>query len=203
MPTRTLKKLERKTSLTLITQNETEQHPKQHIQILPLKYLELSECRFFFLNKYFTNCMNIYRINLNRYIYTERLAIESSEKGFPLLVSLLKSLFLRFPLFNIYSLLFNTFVKLHIKMVLQSSVPKSRTPRMPRKCSSCGFYRAWHNEWSQIKQLKVGQAQKALMVMLPFCFKTIHCNDNIYLLIIINLLIHKHWWNVSSFLNPD
>lgn len=82
MLTRTLKKLESKTSLTLITQNESEQHPKQHSQISPLKYLKLLECRNFFQNKYFTNGMKIYIINLNKYIYTERLAIESSEKGF-------------------------------------------------------------------------------------------------------------------------
>lgn len=82
MPTRTLKKLESKISLTLITQNESEQHPKQHSQISPLKYLKLLECRNFFRNKYFTNGMKIYIINLNKYIYTERLAIESSEKGF-------------------------------------------------------------------------------------------------------------------------
>lgn len=36
--------------------------------------------------------------------------------------------------------------------------------------------------------MKVGRAQRASMVMLPFYFKRIHCNDNIYLLITINLL---------------
>lgn len=90
------KKLERKMSLTPITQNESQQHPKQHSQILWLKYLKLLECRLFFfflVNNYFTNGFNTYITNLNKYIHTERLAIKSSEKGF-----LANSLFFRFPL---------------------------------------------------------------------------------------------------------
>lgn len=48
---------------------------------------------FFLVNNYFTNGINTYITNLNKYIHTERLAIKSSEKGF-----LANFLFFRFPL---------------------------------------------------------------------------------------------------------